>query len=163
MESKVKSVGRLKVVLNRLKKQGEKIVFTNGCFDILHVGHLRYLKQARKLGDRLVVAVNSDSSVKKLKGNTRPILPQAERVEILSEFPFIDFVVIFNEETPYKIIKTLLPDVLVKGGDWKTGDIVGGDLVKENGGKVAAISYIKGKSTTNIIDRVIKQCEKVKL
>lgn len=132
----------------------KKIVFTNGCFDILHVGHKRYLQQAAALGDILVVGVNSDASVRRLKGPSRPINPEQDRAEILCALGFIDYVVIFDEDTPYELIKKIQPDVLVKGGDYKPEEVVGRDIVEARGGKLALISFVEGKSTTNIIKKI---------
>ncbi|MBI5893142.1 MAG: D-glycero-beta-D-manno-heptose 1-phosphate adenylyltransferase [Deltaproteobacteria bacterium] len=131
------------------------MVFTNGCFDIIHAGHVRYLSKAKKLGDVLVVGLNSDSSVKKIKDDGRPIVPQRERAEVLSALEFVDYVVIFNESTPYNLIKSVQPDVLVKGADWKGHEIVGADVVKAKGGRVARIKLVKGRSTTNIIKKIL--------
>lgn len=132
----------------------KKIVFTNGCFDILHVGHKRYLQQAATLGDILVVGVNSDASVKRLKGPSRPVNNELDRAEMLSAMGFIDYVVIFDEDTPYELIKKIQPDVLVKGGDYKPEDVVGRDIVLARGGKLELISFVEGKSTTNIINKI---------
>lgn len=132
----------------------KKIVFTNGCFDILHVGHKRYLQQAATLGDILVVGVNSDASVKRLKGPSRPVNNEQDRAEMLSAMGFIDYVVIFDEDTPYELIKKIQPDVLVKGGDYKPEEVVGRDIVLSRGGKLELISFVEGKSTTNIINKV---------
>ena len=140
-----------------IRKNNSKIVFTNGCFDILHVGHIRYLEKAKQMGDYLVVGLNSDKSVKKLKGDKRPINRQKDRAEMLLALESVDFVVIFEEKTPYKLIKKIKPDILVKGGDWKIEDIVGSDLVQSYGGSVKSISYIKGKSTTNVIEKIKKR------
>ncbi len=129
----------------------KKIVFTNGCFDLLHVGHVRYLNQAKSCGDILVLGLNSDASVKVLKGPSRPIQGENDRAEILSNLNAIDFVVIFNEETPLELIKKVKPDVLVKGGDWKPEQIVGSDVVLAYGGKVESLQFVEGKSTTNLI------------
>jgi D-beta-D-heptose 7-phosphate kinase/D-beta-D-heptose 1-phosphate adenosyltransferase len=156
MKNKIKSVNNLVNVVNRLKKKGKKIVFTNGCFDLLHIGHIRYLKKAKKLGDVLIVAINSDDSVRRLKGDGKPIVPQSDRAEILSEFPFVDFVTIFKEDTPLNTIKKILPNILVKGSDWSKDKIVGADIVKSNGGKVITIPLVRGKSTSNIIKKVIE-------
>ena len=155
--SKTKSLNSLVKLVKALKKKRKKIVFTNGCFDLLHVGHSRYLKAARSLGDCLIVGVNSDSSVRKLKGPSRPIVNEKDRVELLGEFPFVDYTVIFKEETPFSTIKALVPDVLVKGGDWSVNEIVGGDVVTAAGGKVRSIPFIKGRSTTNMIKRSKKR------
>ena len=132
----------------------KKIVFTNGCFDILHVGHKRYLQQAATLGDILVVGVNSDTSVKRLKGPSRPVNNEQDRAEMLSALGFIDYVVIFDEDTPYELIKKIQPDVLVKGGDYKPEDVIGRDIVEARGGRLELISFVEGKSTTNIINKI---------
>lgn len=131
-----------------------EIVFTNGCFDLLHVGHVRYLQEARRQGDILVVGVNSDASVKRLKGPQRPIQSEADRAEILAALSCVDFVVIFSEDTPYELIKLLQPRVLVKGGDWKPETIVGSDLVWAEGGKVLSLNFVDGRSTTKIISKI---------
>lgn len=146
----------------RLRSRGERLVFTNGCFDVLHPGHLRYLKEARKLGERLVVAVNSDETVRRLKGPKRPLTPLAERMEILAALDCVDFVVPFAEETPAAIIEALVPDVLVKGGDWTPDRIVGRDTVEAAGGRVLALPFAPGYSTSAIIDRVVVRLGKKK-
>lgn len=148
-------VSSLAALLQELseKKEKQKVVFTNGCFDLLHVGHVRYLQEARRCGDFLIVAINSDASVKKLKGPSRPIQNQADRAEILAALACVDRTVIFDEETPEKIIKEIKPDVLVKGGDWKIDQIVGGDFVQSYGGKVLSLNFIEGRSTTKIIEK----------
>jgi len=130
------------------------IVFTNGCFDILHVGHKRYLEQASTLGDIFVIGVNSDASVKRLKGPNRPVNPEQDRMEILSALSFVDYVVLFDEDTPYELIKKIQPDVLVKGGDYKPDEVVGKDIVEERGGRLELISFVEGKSTTTIINKI---------
>jgi D-beta-D-heptose 7-phosphate kinase/D-beta-D-heptose 1-phosphate adenosyltransferase len=154
-----------KVIFNRkkliariksLKKSGKKIVFTNGCYDLLHTGHVRFLKKARSMGGALVLALNSDSSVRRIKGPKRPITPQDERAELMSALAPVDIVTIFYEDDPYNIINDIKPDVLVKGGDWALDRIIGADIVKKNGGVVRSIKYLKGKSTTNIIKQVLK-------
>lgn len=132
----------------------KKIVFTNGCFDILHVGHKRYLQEAASLGDILVVGVNSDDSVRRLKGSDRPVNSEQDRVEMLCAIGFIDYVVIFGEDTPYELIKKIQPDVLVKGGDYKPEEVVGRDIVEGRGGKLELIKFVDGKSTTNIINKI---------
>lgn len=134
-------------------RKNKKIVFTNGCFDLLHIGHVRYLKDARKLGDYLVVGINSDLSVKKLKGPTRPIQNQDDRAEILSSLEAVDATVIFAESTPERLIKNVKPDILVKGGDWTVDQIVGGHFVQSYGGKVMSLQFVEGKSTTKIIEK----------
>ncbi|MEJ2108869.1 MAG: D-glycero-beta-D-manno-heptose 1-phosphate adenylyltransferase [Acidobacteriota bacterium] len=133
----------------------ESLVFTNGCFDILHVGHVRYLNQARTLGDRLVVAVNSDRSVRGIKGSSRPLIPERERMEVLGALQCVDFVFLFDDPTPERIIKALVPDVLVKGSDWDLADVVGRSVVEGNGGSVLTIPVVEGVSTSAIIQTVL--------
>jgi len=152
MNHKVKDIKALAEIIQKLKKEGKKIVFTNGCFDIIHAGHIQYLREAKALGDILVVAMNSDSSVKRIKPK-RPIVPQEQRVIVLSALEMVDYVTVFNEETPYETIKILQPDILVKGGDWKIEDIVGNDIVKE----VYSLPYREGLSTTAIIEEIKKR------
>jgi D-beta-D-heptose 7-phosphate kinase/D-beta-D-heptose 1-phosphate adenosyltransferase len=141
--------------LSLLRREGKRIVFTNGCFDLLHPGHIHTLTQAKALGDILVVAINNDASVKRLKGEQRPILTQDERTVMLSALSVVDYVTVFAEDTPLEAIRLLLPDVLVKGGDWEAGAVVGRDVVEANGGKVVLIPYQTGFSTTDVIERVI--------
>jgi D-beta-D-heptose 7-phosphate kinase/D-beta-D-heptose 1-phosphate adenosyltransferase len=156
LSRKFKTLPALKKALAREKKARRRVVFTNGCFDILHIGHLRYLTQAKKLGHVLVIGLNSDSSVKKLKGPSRPLTPQKERAEILAGLEAVDYVTVFSEPTPEKLIHAIIPDVLVKGGDWKKKDIVGSDFVEANGGKVYSLPYVKDRSTTGLIARIRK-------
>jgi D-glycero-beta-D-manno-heptose 1-phosphate adenylyltransferase len=151
---KIKIVDDAQREISLLKKEGKRIVFTNGCFDILHIGHARYLYEARSLGDFLIVAVNSDRSVKALKGAERPVVTENERAEMIAALGCVDMTLIFDEETPYEVIKKIIPDVLVKGGDWKEDDIVGADIVKAAGGEVKSITFTEGSSTTNIISRI---------
>jgi len=151
---KIKSLEDLKRERKDPGSSGKKIVFTNGCFDILHPGHARYLYEARLLGDYLIVAVNSDRSVRVLKGPGRPVFPDRARAELLAAFGFVDAVVIFDEETPLRVIQELMPDVLVKGADWAEAEIVGADLVKMAGGKVERIPTLEGFSTTAVIQRL---------
>jgi len=132
----------------------KQIVFTNGCFDILHIGHIRYLQEAKKHGDVLIVGINTDSSVKRLKGPQRPIQSAPERAEILAALACVDFVTLFEEDTPLNLIKETMPHILVKGGDWKPEQIVGSDLVLANGGKVLSLNFVEGRSSTNIIDKM---------
>ncbi len=146
--------------LPKLRKKRRKIVFTNGCFDIIHAGHVRYLSKARSLGDVLVLGLNSDSSVRSIKGPTRPIVPEGERAEVLSALSCIDYVILFGDPTPLKLIEAIKPDVLAKGADWAARDIVGGDVVKKSGGRVARVTLVKGKSTTNVIKRILELHEK---
>lgn len=143
---------RVKEIAKQLKQQGKKIVFTNGCFDILHMGHVRYLSEAKKLGDILVVGLNSDISVSKIKSG-RPVIPERQRAEVLSALYMVDYIIIFDEDTPYELIKEIKPDVLVKGADWEKEEIVGSDIVK----KVHSIPFVEGISTSEIIRRIRKQ------
>ena len=133
----------------------KSMVFTNGCFDILHVGHTRYLREAAELGNFLVVGLNTDASVRTLKGPKRPIVPEMERAEMLCQLEVVDAVVLFDEETPYELIDALRPKILVKGGDWATDQIIGSDVVINSGGIVKSLSLIDGRSTTNIIEKVL--------
>lgn len=142
------------ILVEELKKQGKTVVFTNGCFDILHVGHLTYLNQAKQQGDILIVGVNSDSSVKKIKGETRPINHEIDRAELLCGLKAVDYTVIFDEDTPCRLLEELKPDIHVKGGDYKKEDLPETKIVEENGGKVIILSFIQGKSTTNIINKI---------
>jgi rfaE bifunctional protein nucleotidyltransferase chain/domain len=148
---KILNWNELKEAVDRLKADGKKIVFTNGCFDIIHIGHIRYLKEAKALGGVLVVGLNSDRSVSGIKPK-RPINSQNHRAEVLSSLEMVDYVTLFDEETPYELIKLLQPDILVKGGDWKKEDIVGSDIVKET----LSLPYIKGISTSELIQRIKK-------
>lgn len=151
---KIKTLSGLKEEIDPLKAEGKKIVFTNGCFDILHPGHTRYLSAARDLGDYLVVAVNSDRSVKVIKGEGRPILSQEERAELLAALGCVDGVYIFDEDDPLKVIQFLMPDILVKGGDWSEDEIIGADVVKRAGGEVRRIQFVSGFSTTEVIKKI---------
>ena len=139
---------------NALKLHRQKIVFTNGCFDVLHYGHVRYLLEAKKLGDILVVGLNSDESVRRLKGPTRPVNGEKERAFVLAALTCIDYVVIFGEDTPKELIETVVPDVLVKGGDYDLSNIVGADFVTQNGGTVTTIPFVEGFSSTHIIEQL---------
>jgi rfaE bifunctional protein nucleotidyltransferase chain/domain len=152
--SKLKDCASLVEIRNRFRGEGKRVVFTNGCFDLLHPGHVRYLSQARALGDVLMVAINSDRSVALLKGDGRPILNEQERAYVLSALEAVDFVTIFDEETPRTVIAALLPDVLVKGGDWPIDQIVGKDEVHAAGGRVLSLPYLQGSSTSDIIGRI---------
>jgi D-beta-D-heptose 7-phosphate kinase/D-beta-D-heptose 1-phosphate adenosyltransferase len=145
----------LALELEAVRKQGHKIVFTNGCFDLLHVGHLRYLAEARAKGDCLVVAINTDASVQSIKGPNRPILPQEERAEILAALEMVDYVTFFDEPTPQEIIELLQPDVLVKGADWPIDQIVGREVVWARGGQVVNIPVVEGLSTSETIARIL--------
>lgn len=141
----------------RLKDLGKKLVFTNGVFDLLHVGHLRYLKQARELGDALAIGLNSDASVKALKGDKRPILPEAERAELLAALACVDYVCVFSEQDPRELIKAVVPSILVKGGDWPVDKILGADTVLESGGKVLNLPFVEGRSTTGIVESIVSR------
>lgn len=156
MQTKVKTTQELRPLLDILRAAGKKIVFTNGCFDLIHTGHTRYLAVARSFGDLLVVAVNSDSSVRTIKGEKRPINSQAERAETLAALESVDFVTIFDEPDPHKVISALQPDVLVKGGDWPIEKIIGRDVVEARGGRIVNVPYVAGSSTTGIIEKILE-------
>lgn len=160
MKQKIKTRKELLRIIKDLKAKGKRIVFTNGCFDLLHIGHVRYLEKARALGDVLVVGVNSDSSVRKLKGAKRPILPEEERAGILSGLGCVDYITIFREIDPLKLITSLRPDLLVKGGDWTKEQTVGKEVVERLGGEVVIIPFIKGASTSNLIETILRKYEK---
>jgi rfaE bifunctional protein nucleotidyltransferase chain/domain len=140
-------------VVEQYKKQNKKIVFTNGCFDLLHIGHITYLEEAKKLGDILIVGINSDESVKKIKGPTRPIQNEYDRSSILAALKAVDHTILFSEDTPINLIKKIKPDILVKGGDWKIEQIVGSDFVMKYGGVVQSLNFVNGKSTTSLIEK----------
>ena len=144
-------------IINRIKTERKKIVFTNGCFDLLHVGHIRYLAQAKKLGDFLIIGLNSDSSVKELKGEDRPINSFEDRATLLSAIESVDSVIMFEEQTPENLIKDIVPDILVKGGDYNIEDIVGYQTVMQNGGQVKTLSFYDGYSSTNYINKIKKR------
>jgi len=148
---KVVSRAVLQKIVSSAQSQGKKIVFTNGCFDIIHAGHIKYLRQAKALGDMLVIGLNSDTSVSRIKPK-RPINPQEQRADVLSSLEMVDYVTLFDEDTPYELIKVLKPDILVKGGDWKKEDIVGSDIA----GKTFSLPYIAGVSTSEIIEKIKK-------
>lgn len=160
MKQKIKTRKELLRIIKDLKAKGKRIVFTNGCFDLLHIGHVRYLEKAKGLGDVLFVGVNSDSSIRKLKGPKRPILSEEERAEILSGLGCVDYVTLFDEIDPLKLITSLQPDVLVKGGDWTKEQTVGKEVVERSGGEVVIIPFVKGASTSNLIETILKKYEK---
>ena len=139
------------------KQQGQRLVFTNGCFDILHLGHVDYLEKARALGDKLVVGVNTDASVSRLKGPSRPLQDELSRARIMASLLFTNAIVLFDEETPYELIKSIMPDILVKGNDCTVENIVGHDIVLQNGGEVKTIALVKGYSTSNVVAKISKQ------
>jgi rfaE bifunctional protein nucleotidyltransferase chain/domain len=154
MEGKIYQREELKPELDCLRRAGRKIVFTNGCFDILHVGHVRYLEAARKIGDVLVLALNSDASVRSIKGEKRPLIPEQERAVVVAALESVDYVTVFSEPTPLALIEYLQPDVLVKGGDWAADQVVGREAVAAWGGQVVIIPAIQGASTTNIVEKI---------
>ena len=152
--NKIRTLEQTKRERDRLKEAGKKVVFTNGCFDLLHPGHVRYLDEARRLGDYLIVGVNSDRSVREIKGEKRPIQDQKARTEILGALACVDSVLVFDEDNPLKVIEYLLPDILVKGGDWAEDEIIGSHAVKSSGGHVHRIPFMEGYSTTKIIRKI---------
>lgn len=153
--AKVKSLAGVVRAVRPAQSAGRRVVFTNGCFDLLHRGHIRYLERARALGDVLVVAVNSDASVRALKGPSRPVVPAEQRAEVLAALAAVDFVVIFDELDPARAIRAVRPDVLVKGGDWSVDQIVGADFVRSTGGAVHSLPYVEGESTSGLIARIL--------
>ena len=157
MKEKIKDREILRGILDGLRAEGKRIVFTNGCFDILHVGHIRYLEKAKSLGDILVIGVNSDHSVRGLKGPDRPILPEEERAEILSSLWCVDYVTVFDEPTPLELISFLQPNVLVKGGDWTKETTVGREWVEKSGGEVVILPFVEGSSTSNLIETILER------
>ena len=157
MQGKIGELHEIKNILANAKKERKTVVLTNGCFDLLHRGHVHLLREAKKRGDILVVAVNSDRSVKAIKGADRPILPDSERAELIAALEMVDYVICFDEPDPYEVIRALQPDVLVKGGDWPKDRIVGADIVEGRGGEVVVIPHLEGHSTTEIIERMRKK------
>jgi len=156
IKSKIVSGIDLSRLLSFYRFRNQKVVFTNGCFDIIHLGHIKYLSQAADLGNILIIGLNSDSSVNKIKGHDRPVLDQKSRALTLAAFSFVNNIALFDEETPYKLIKKISPDILVKGGDYKPEEIVGYDIVKDYGGEVKILDFIKGYSTSGIIEKINK-------
>jgi rfaE bifunctional protein nucleotidyltransferase chain/domain len=154
IKSKIYSLSDLKILSDKWKEDGEKTVFTNGCFDLLHRGHVEVLANTADLGDRLIIGLNSDSSIKDLKGENKPIIDETSRAILLASLQFVDAIVFFTEETPHKLIETLIPDVLTKGGDYKVKEIAGHEVVLENGGEVILIPFIDGFSSTNIVEKI---------
>lgn len=152
--SKIKKLDELISIRKKLKNENKKVVFTNGCFDILHAGHIDYLSKAKQMGDVLIVGMNSDMSVKNIKGKIRPIINEKERSLILSNLSPVDYVILFDEATPRKLITNLLPDVLIKGADWNVDEIVGKDIVEQNGGEVKTIKFEIDQSTSKIIQKI---------
>lgn len=154
------SISESKSIREKLKAEGKKVVFTNGVFDLIHSGHVDYLVKAKQLGDVLFVGLNSDESVKRIKGDKRPILKQDERAFILSNLKPVDYVIFFDDDTPANLISELIPDILVKGADWDVDKIVGKDVVEQNGGKVMNIEFVNDQSTSKIIDLIVKRYSK---
>ena len=154
------SLEEIKLILSTLKADNKKVVFTNGCFDIIHAGHIDYLNKAKALGDILIVGLNTDDSVKRIKGDKRPIINQDERAEIISNIKPVDYVVFFDEDTPAELINKLVPDILIKGADWKIDEIVGGETVLANGGEVKTIEFVNDQSTSQIIDLITSRYSK---
>jgi rfaE bifunctional protein nucleotidyltransferase chain/domain len=144
-------------IRRKLKSENKKVVFTNGCFDILHSGHIDYLSKSKKLGDILIVGVNSDSSIRRIKGDKRPIINEVDRAFILSNLKPVDYVVLFDEDTPAEIINQIIPDILVKGADWEIAKIIGRDVVEKNGGEVKTITFVNDISTSKIIEIILKR------
>ena len=155
-EKKITTLASLKRKIKRFKLEGRKIVFTNGCFDILHFGHVKYLSDAKKKGDYLVVAINSDASINKIKGKHRPVIGQFDRLRTVAALASVDFVVLFAENNPQKVIQALKPDILVKGSDWNKKDIVGASFVESYGGKVLTVNLVKHRSTSALIKKIIR-------
>jgi D-beta-D-heptose 7-phosphate kinase/D-beta-D-heptose 1-phosphate adenosyltransferase len=158
--SKVVPVSTLLRHVSRARHAGKKIAFTNGCFDILHAGHVRYLTKAKKGGRCLIVGLNSDRSVRRIKGPQRPVNKQRDRAEVLAALECVDWITVFHEDTPYRLIQAVKPDILIKGADWKGKTVVGEDIVNANGGCVELVTYVKGLSTTHIIETIRKTCGK---
>jgi D-beta-D-heptose 7-phosphate kinase/D-beta-D-heptose 1-phosphate adenosyltransferase len=155
-EAKIKNLDVLAAIVEAEKAKGKKVVFTNGCFDLLHAGHVKYLQKARSFGDLLVLGLNSDASVRRLKGDKRPLIGEAERGHILAALDCVDYLVVFAEDTPLKLIEILKPEVLVKGGDYSPDGVVGKDFVESCGGRVELVEFVDGKSTTNIIEKILQ-------
>ncbi len=156
IKDKTKTLSFLLSVIPKLKKQGKRVVFTNGCFDLLHYGHAKYLEESKNKGDILIVGINSDSSVKRIKGSSRPIVKERNRLSLVAALESVDFALIFKEDTPLNIIKRIRPDILVKGADWNKKEIIGNDFVKSYGGRVLTVKLCKGLSTTNLINKIAK-------
>ena len=159
-KEKIKALEELKEIVKELKKQNKIIITTNGVFDILHLGHIKYLQEAKKLGDVLIVAINSDDSVKQIKGPERPINSEQSRAEVLATLSFVDYIIIFNETDPVKILSEIKPTIHVKGGDYNIDEIIEKDIVEKNNGKIVLIPEIKGYSTTDLINKIIKNYKK---
>ncbi len=159
---KIVTLENARKIIAGWRVKGQKIVFTNGCFDIVHAGHIHLLESAKSLGDRLVVGINSDASIRRLKGPDRPIQDEHTRTVVMAALLVVDLVIVFEEDTPLAMIETLLPDVLIKGGDWKENEIVGADVVTSHGGKIAIIPLESGYSTTLAVEKILRQCKSKK-
>ena len=157
MSGKLRNLDELTELAAQARQNGKSVVFTNGCFDILHRGHVHVLRQAKAAGDLLIVALNSDRSVQEIKGANRPVLPETDRIELIGAMEMVDYVIIFDEPDPYKLIAAIKPDVLAKGGDWSAEKIVGADVVEQAGGRIEVIPYLKGFSTSEIIERILNK------
>jgi rfaE bifunctional protein nucleotidyltransferase chain/domain len=160
---KIKNLTALKKIVKGLKDEGKTTVFTNGCFDLLHYGHAKYLQEAKRFGDILIVAINSDFSVRRIKGNNRPIITEKDRAGLIAALESVDYVLLFDEDTPLKAIKAIKPDVLVKGADWKRDSIVGRNFVLSYGGQVSTVELVKERSTTNLIEKIAKNFSQKRL
>ncbi len=154
MAGKLKTVEEVSAIAAQAQANGKIVVFTNGCFDLIHRGHLHTLRQAKAQGDLLIVALNSDTSAKALKGKDRPVMAEADRVELIAALEMVDYVVVYDDPDPYRLIAAIKPNVLAKGGDWSPDKIIGADVVQQNGGRVAVIPYLRGFSTSEIIERI---------
>jgi len=154
IENKIYTLNQLMIQMKNWKAHKKKVIFSNGCFDLIHLGHIEILARSSDLGDILIVAINSDKSIKKIKGNKRPILEEESRLKQIAALEFVDVVVLFDEENPYEIIKSLLPNVIVKGGDYCSEDVIGNNLITQSGGEVIIIPLTKGYSTTTIFDKI---------
>jgi len=157
VSAKLKSLDELAAIAAQARRDGKSVVFTNGCFDILHRGHVHVLRQAKSLGDLLIVALNSDLSVKAIKGPRRPVLSEIDRVELIGAMEMVDYVVLFDEPDPYNLIAAIKPNVLAKGGDWSAEKVIGADLVEQAGGRVELIPYLEGFSSSAIIERILNE------
>ena len=160
LRDKIKVLPELIRIRKNLKKEGQKVVFTNGVFDILHRGHVEYLEKAKSLGEVLMLGLNTDASVNKIKGSNRPVMGQDDRAIVLAGLSSVDYICFFEEETPANLIRQLIPDILVKGGDYRIDDIVGRETVEANGGKVVTIDLVNGQSTTSLIEKMVKLAKK---
>ena len=158
--TKITTLSGLRDKVKVFKQRGKLVVFTNGCFDILHYGHIKYLEDAKSKGDYLIVALNSDSSIKKIKALGRPVIGQLDRLKTIAALASVDFAILFNEDNPLKLIKALKPDILIKGSDWSKEKIIGADFVESYGGKVMTVNLVKGRSTSAIINKIIHDFSK---